>query len=71
MAEDKKSRKVQSDREASLLLLAGLCICGYFKLDVQLYAVFMLGVIGKGAVMAHGLSSEYAMKAKLGAKESQ
>lgn len=69
MAEVKvKSRKQQSDREASLLLLAGLCICGYFKLSEQLYAIFMLGVIGKGAVLATGLSKEYDMKAKMAVK---
>lgn len=60
-----KSRKVQSDQEASLLLLAGLALVLWLKGDAQLYLFFCGGVVGKGFVFAQGLSKEYDMKAKI------
>jgi len=60
-----KSRKVQSDREASLLLLAGLALCLWLKGDFQLYLCFAGGVVGKSFVFAQGLGKEYEMKTKL------
>lgn len=65
MAEVKKSRKVQSDREASLLLLCGFIACLWLKGDYQLYLCFAGGVVGKGFVFTQGLGKEYEANAKV------
>lgn len=66
MAEvQKKSRKVQSDREASLLLLAGLLVCAHYMIDPQIFFAYCAGVVGKTWQLQQGLGKEYEANAKV------
>ena len=65
MASDKKSTKVSEARETALAMLIGFAIASYFKVDVQMYGMLCLGLMGKTAGFMWGKSKEYEANTKV------
>ena len=56
------NRKVTKARETAVLLLAGLALAGWLKMDPQLYFAFAMAITGADFSFMWGNSKEHAAK---------
>lgn len=62
MAIDKGSRKMAVTRETLLAMVLGFIVAAYFKVPVELFGMFVLGLAGKDAGFMWGNAREHASK---------